>query len=92
MNNSPASAVAEEPEHLFGAGSAALYTLWAARPSPKFTVRESDSARHGEPLKTTRSYNSLRRFPRVLIEIKFPHLTTFFLGGFLSHLSRLSVG
>lgn len=89
VNNSSPSPVSEEPEHLFNAGSEScslIYPLGRAHatlPSPKFTVGESDSTGHSEALKTTQSYNNLWRFPCALIEIKFPHLTTF-LGRFLA--------
>ena len=69
MNNSSSSSVRAEPEHLFHAGGercSLIYPLGRARatlPSPKFTVRESDSSGHREPLKTTESYNSLVEVP-----------------------------
>lgn len=52
MNNSSTSSVVAEPEHLFNAGgesSSLIYPLGRAHatlPSPKFTVRESDSSGH----------------------------------------------
>ena len=61
MNTASTSSVSTEPEHLFNAGGegcSLIYLLGRAHatlPSPKFTVRESDSSGHWELLKTTKS-------------------------------------